>query len=461
MNKREYLDFIRQWKKENKELIENGKCKKVFIEILPKRGKKCISWINSVGYKVHFIYNDIEDDLEIIDYCNKEIIKIKYQNNCTKIGSNKLKCCHLGDITGKVTKNFKVKIGQTFKDNKRDLTIINREHRKDNKNSNLKYYKYHCNKCGNEDWIEESSLLISKCGCNRCCIGGSNKKVDKTNCLATTHPELMKYLVNKEDGYKYSYGSGKKILCKCPDCGFEKEMIISNLTSKYKNEFTCPKCGDGTSYPEKIMFNLLKQLNIKNIIPQYSKINTFWCDRYRYDFYFKYNNEKYIIETNGEQHYKDNKFKKSVNEQINIDNIKKELAIKNGIKAENYIVIDCRYSKVEYIKNNILKSRLNDIFDLDNINWIEIDKQSQKSLVKEICDYWHLHNDINNEGLSTGDILKKFDCKKCSIIKYLKLGTKFGWCNYNPKEEMIKSGKRSSKILKDNNIYKKIVLVNV
>ena len=43
--------------------------RKVFLENLPrKRTGNFIDWKNCVGYKVHFIYDNIEGDLEIIDY---------------------------------------------------------------------------------------------------------------------------------------------------------------------------------------------------------------------------------------------------------------------------------------------------------------------------------------------------------------------------------------------------------
>jgi len=41
--------------------------KKIFLDILPKNNKR-IDWKNSIGYKVRFIYDDIEGEVEIIDY---------------------------------------------------------------------------------------------------------------------------------------------------------------------------------------------------------------------------------------------------------------------------------------------------------------------------------------------------------------------------------------------------------
>ena len=82
------------------------------------------------------------------------------------------------------------------------------------------------------------------------------------------------------------------------------------------------------------------------------------------------------------------------NQQEN-DKNKYELAINNGIKPSNYIVIDCRYSDLDFIKNNIINSRFNKIFDLSNIDWLKIGQDSEKSIVKEVCDYWCFHNEIN------------------------------------------------------------------
>ena len=439
MNEKEYNEIIEKWKEGHKEEVENGKCKHIFLECLPSSNvnKEIIKWEDSIGYKVHFIYKDIEDDIEIINSLrknNRTKIKIKYKNICIEISSGNLKECRLGKILGKVTKEFKIEIGQIFKDEKRYLTIIDREYRKNKNGQNKKYYKYRCNKCGVELWSIESALLGKrKQGCS-CCAGKTIVK--GINDIATTNPEMIKYFVDIEDIYTHSYCSGEKVLCKCPICGFKKEIIISSL---YSQGFSCPQCSDGISYPEKVMNNLLNKLNI-NFIYQYTKTNTKWCGKYKYDFYFELNNEKYIIETHGLQHYKNGSFNNycSLERQQENDKNKKELALKNGIKEENYIVIDCRKSELEWIKNNIINSKLNEIFYLNNIDWIKIGQNSEKSLVKEVCNYWYLHNEINNEGLRTSDLSKIFKVNAGTVMNYLKKGTELGWCNYNAREELLK-----------------------
>lgn len=54
-------------------------------------------------------------------------------------------------------------------------------------------------------------------------------------------------------------------------------------------------------------------------------------------------------------------------------------------------------------------------------------------MVKEVCDYWHLHNNINNEELRVKDLCNTFNMSVSTISKYLKKGNKLNWCNYNTK----------------------------
>ena len=395
---------------------------------LPKRGK-FINWINSIGYKCKFKYGNIEGEIEILDYVKeKHILTIKYLDyNLFKIKTGGFTNCQFGKLLKKKTDEFKVEIRQVFKDNKRDLTIIDREYRKDKNWVNRKWYKYHCNKCNNEDWIEESHLLNNK-GCNICCVKPKTKL--GINTIYDTDKWMINLGVSEEDAKKYSHGSGQKIKVKCPDCGKEKCITFNTI---YKNKTIFCSCGDGISYPEKFIISLLDQLNI-NYITQYSPN---WSNKKKYDFYFELEDNKYIIETHGEQHYKNNTgYMKDLKLQQENDQYKKELALKNGINT--YIELDCRESNIEWIKNSIINSKLNKIFDLSNINWLECESFALSNLVKEVCDYWYLHNEINNEGLTTKDLGKIFNLNCNTIIKYLKQGNKLGWCNYDVKEEHLK-----------------------
>ena len=86
--------------------------KEIFLENLPKKygigankDKLTIDWKNSIGYKVHFIYDDIEDDLEIINYESKSRkLTILYKNKTMDISPVHFTECRFGNILNKVTK---------------------------------------------------------------------------------------------------------------------------------------------------------------------------------------------------------------------------------------------------------------------------------------------------------------------------------------------------------------------
>ena len=188
--------------------------------------------------------------------------------------------------------------------------------------------------------------------------------------------------------------------------------MINDLHSK---GFSCPKCSikDGISFPEKFMTNVLDQLKedgqLNYFEYQYTKVNAKWCGKYKYDFYFELNDEKYIIETHGEQHYRDvnRKGARTLYEEQENDKIKKQLALSNGIDV--YIELDCRRTDLYFVKNSIMNSELNNLFDLSSINWELCCINSRSNKVKEVCDYWHLHNEINNEKIPIVDLAKIFN----------------------------------------------------
>ena len=313
--------------------------------------------------------------------------------------------------------NFKYKIGQTIKDDKRDMVIIDREIR-----NCQHWYKYRCNIDNNEDWIRVYELE-NHINCNVC----SNRKVMLgINTIWDTDKYLVTdYGLEEEFAKTHTIGTGEKgkFTCKC--CGRKKYLEIR--TVKKRNSIGCI-CGDGVSYPEKFMYSVLSQLNIK-FETQYSPE---WLNsKQKYDFYLSDYNT--IIETHGEQHYKDSNRGRTLQEEQENDRIKEELALNNGIK--NYIVIDCRKSEINWIKEQILNSDLVKLFDLSTVNWDKCNEFALKNLVKEVCDYWHEHREINGEDITTKDVSKIFGLNKSTIRNYFKKGKQLGWCNYNPKEE--------------------------
>ena len=173
------------------------KVRKVFLDDLPRKegigalkGKTVIDWKNSVGCKVRFIYDDIEGEIEILNYGLKiGYITIGYKNKIIDIRPADFSKGKLGSLLKKYTKDFKIEIGQIFKDDKRDIVIIDRKYSREQCNpdkqdrvyyANKKLYKYKCNKCGfdcgecykqgkhlNEYWIPENTILKGH-GCPVC-----------------------------------------------------------------------------------------------------------------------------------------------------------------------------------------------------------------------------------------------------------------------------------------------------
>lgn len=288
----------------------------------------------------------------------------------------------------------------------------------------LDWYCADCNSIFKSDWDK----IQSGGGCGAC----YGRQVSENNSLYSLRPDLHKYIIDLEYAKTVSLNSNKKISVKCPDCGNKKtkEVSINYLSSR---GFSCEYCSDGISIPEKFGIYLLKQLNI-NFKTQK---NFTWSNKKRYDQYFTLNNSEFIMEIMGEQHYKYSGFKHSLKEEQNNDLLKYNLAIQNGIKPENYIVVDCRHSTLEWLKNNFTKS-LDNIFDLSDIDWLKVWEDCQSSLVIEACQLWN----NREENDTTATVSQFINIGISAFVRYLKIGNQLNMCNYNAHEEKIKLVKK-------------------
>lgn len=242
--------------------------------------------------------------------------------------------------------------------------------------------------------------------CRACSI--KFKKLKTTKPIRETHSWMLDYIINVNDGDLLSYGSNKKILMKCPYCGKEKTLSPNRLNT---NGFSCTMCkSDGISYPEKFIRGLLNQFEL-DYICELSKKNFSWCNKYRYDFYIPSINS--IIETHGLQHYEDTtgNFKSSLKDQSRRDNIKKELAIKNNIS--NYVILDCRKSEVEWIKQSIMNSELPYLlnFKEEDIDWININMQSMNNIYMEVIS-------MLKDGMTTKEIAERLKITPTCVCNY-------------------------------------------
>lgn len=421
--------------------------RKMFTSELPTWGdgryKGKINWKESIGHKVKGIYEDIEFEVEILDYDNKDnkhYLYIKYLNEKPfRTRTNTFLNCSIGELLGKRTSEHKVIVGQLFKSEDRDMIITEREYRDNpnNKNTKLKYYRYTCNICGwTEGWIMEANLLKGA-GCG--CCKGKHKTILGINTMWDTDRWMCDLGVSEEDAKTHTKCSGEKIIVTCPDCNRKRSIMISEIYTRH--HISC-SCGDGISYPEKIMISVLEQLHV-DFTYQLTKTMFKWCRDYRYDFYLALING--ITEVHGRQHYEDGGRKskyRTLKEEIENDRIKKELALKNGIKEDDYIVIDCRKSELDFIKDNILNSRLNELFDLSIIDWNKAESFALSNLCKKACEMKR-----DNPNMSNVEIGKKLNRCGTTILSYLKKGTEiWDWFNYDVKEEVRKSNTRNGNL---------------
>lgn len=403
---------------------------KMYLDNLPRCGgnKGRINWKNSIGYIVKAEYEGVMYNLKILkndkDYLYLEVDGI--------IKEKPIQCGHFKKgkiefLIGIVTHEYKYDIGKIIKDEKRDLVILEQIRIKYG-NHNGKGYKYHCNKDGYEGEMSEHSLKKG-IGCPICC--GRKAMLGVNTIWDTDRWVVDRKLISEEDAKKYTRSSNKRIDVICPNCG-EIKINIRIADIIRHESISCKKCGDGVSFPEKVMSLVFDKLNI-----YYEKQKTFsWSQNRIYDFYIP-SLEK-LIETHGRQHYKEASWSKhggrTLAEEQNNDKLKEELALKNGFK---YTPIDCRMSDIDFIKENMIKMLGKDI-DFFPIDWKEIDKKAQGSLVWEVCEYWKNKKDEE----TTTDLVEYFSLTRNTIITYLNKGNKYGWCFYDSKEEMAKVAKK-------------------
>ena len=268
-------------------------------------------------------------------------------------------------------------------------------------NKKLKAYSYKCSKCGYIGDIRED-VLSKGASCPCCCIP---PRIIVENINSLVAKEETKWMIPLfENGYDeaklYSKGSTKKIKHICPYCG-KQQTIARPIYQLYSNMPKCEFCGRGRSYPERLVTSLLNSLNIE-FIAQLTSTTYKWCGNKRYDFYIPSLNM--IIETHGEQHYKDTNRTK-LNEVANNDKEKEVLALNNGII--HYIVLDCRHSDFDFIRQNIISSDLIKLLNSD-IEWNVVRKMTNDTLTIQMWEYW---NSLS-EPISITKFAEKFEVSR-------------------------------------------------
>ena len=270
---------------------------------------------------------------------------------------------------------------------------------------------FKCLKCGTDNQkANANNLLRGDSYCFMC--NGSRKLITGYNDITITHPQYLVYFKNIEDAKNNTFGTSKKVEMKCPICKYEKKTSPVKLINR---GFACPKCGDGFSYPNKFMMGLLLQLGIDFD----REVRFEWSKNKLYDFVIG----KTIIEMDGGFH-NGGIFMSKENAKAN-DDLKDYLAISNGY---DIIRIDCMKSDFEYIKRNVLKSKIAEIVNFEKTNWDEL----EKSLINE--NYVKKVSEIFNENvgkINMADMAIVANLNPTTFRSLLVKASKIGLSNYD------------------------------
>lgn len=243
----------------------------------------------------------------------------------------------------------------------------------------------------------------------------------KKHLLRVFYPDIFNMIKDKNTYFDIGCGSAEKIEFVCPRCG---NIVIQSVCNVIRNGLSCKKCGDGISFGEKFVFNVLEQLNLNFD----THVRFEWSCNRIYDVVLYENDIPYtIIEIHGKQHYVggfESYGGRDYLQELENDSYKKNLALSNGFNEDSYIIIDCKESRFEYVKKSIQNNIFFQKYNLDNINWNDCMKNAISSYAIKAQKLW-------NDGHKIEYISHCLKISRQTIRKYLKQGAELGICNYS------------------------------
>lgn len=375
-----------------------------------KNGK--VSWKDSVGVIAEFFYNGERHTVELMERLDRGYFNIKIDNDVVeKAHQSKIKDVMFGKYF--YEPNYKYNIGDIVN----NLKIIEQcqieSIQKGGGTCRVKGYK--C-ECLNDGYVFHTIEYDLDKG-HGCAICARKRTVVGFNDVNTTHPEVVRFLKDKNDAYKYSHSSKQYVKVICPYCQYEKFMQMSELCKR--GYVTCDICSDGFSYPNKFAHELFSQLSSQYLDYRF-EYSPDWASKYRYDNYIKLlNGDEIIVEMDGSFHYYQN------NIICEHDEIKNRLSEEHGIIM---IRINCDYNKVQdryfYIKTNIVQS-LGNYFDLSHVDWEKCNKAGMSNFTTDVIEFYN-----NNPKLGLQEIAEHFSISKETLYNYLHIGEELNLCQY-------------------------------
>lgn len=382
------------------------------LEKLPKynyRGNLVTDWSNSIGVKLHFIYQDIQDEFVIVGY-NKEkrTLSVNYKDGLFEIQTSNILKHAIGSLFGKCGSkltDYKYEVEKIY--HGKEIIARNRIKKK---GVVSKIYTYKCIFDGYIGTQTESHIDKHKCP-----VCSGNVILPHINGLQVKYPDIYEMIVDEN---KEILAQNDKAHWRCAQCNNINFTKVVNLIHN-RPSFPCIFCGDGISFPEKILYNTMRYIS-----DSFTSQATFeWSQGRKYDVFDK----DIFIEIHGLQHY-ERTFEicggRTLEEEQENDRLKKELAVTNYRNIKDYIVIDARISDIEFIKENILNSNLKEYYDLSTIDWDDVYRNSLKSLVVQAAMFV-------NDKMSIKEISKAMKLNDSTVRRYIKRAVDLKLCSYN------------------------------
>lgn len=270
-------------------------------------------------------------------------------------------------------------------------------------------------------WMARPGDVLNGHSCPVCAgsIIGSSPEY-RNSIWASQYKEYFSHYMSEGQMQQYMPQGSQKIEVICPDCGTKKEIRIRDL---FRQGLGCI-CNDKISFANKFVFNVLKQINAR-VKSEYSPK---WACGKKYDDYLlDYN---LIIENHGRQHYEECSLtKRTLIEEQKNDDFKKHMALSNGV--DYYVILDCRCSTKEHIKNSIMESILPSIlqFKDTDIDWDQASIFAHTNLIRETATLF-------NNGMRAKEISKILCVNRTCVCRWLNIATQLNLCNYQPREEV-------------------------
>ena len=390
-------------------------------------------WKGSIGKTFKFEFEGQTGDIlikgvRVHDDQKNVSIMLSYNGVEKEFPSRRIRGGNIITLVNRLYHVQEYKIGDIIKtDDGKEFVVIGislqQKKNPDTWSSRRMYYELMCKQCRAIFKFSATHLRNNPIQC-KCCSSVHHECFTGINDITQTDPWMIDYFPGgPQEAGQYTSCSGTMINPICPYCGKirQKKVSISNI--KHDHGFQCD-CSDSLPYPEKFVAALFNQFNLDYMMQAHPRDFCGNMIHKKYDFYFP--QLSLIVETHGLQHYEEcSGIMKSLAEQQENDRIKYEIAVKGGI--QHYIVLDCRKSQMDWIKESILKSDLDKLLGINyaDVNWETCDKYAASNIVRSVC------TDFNESHLFVNELSAKYHVHEATIRNYLKRGAAHGWCSFS------------------------------